>query len=159
MGYTKKIRRRRSKATGVAEEMRFVLKKLSAHTPTIHPEIWARWSEIVGVELAKRTCPRALYGKQLLLAVTNSAWMNELSFLKRSMLERLAEEIGPSVVKDIRFVLDPNMRQGTTIVPSPPKKKSLQKPLPESISSAIEKVQDGNLREIITRAAKASIES
>ena len=157
--FIKRIRRRRSKATGVSEEMRFVLKKLSANTPTIHPEIWARWTDIVGIDLAKRTCPRALHGKTLLLAVTNSTWMNELSFLKRSILERLAEEVGPTVVKDIRYVLDPHMKQPATVIPQPPPETTYSKTLPDAISAAIEKVHDTQLREIIERAAKANIKS
>ncbi len=155
--FWKKKRRRRSKTTPVREEMRSLLKKLSAHNPAIHPEIWARWTDIVGGELAKRTYPRALHGRTLLLAVASSAWMNELVFLKRSILERLAEEVGPNLVKDIRLVLDPAMKRPVTA--SLPARRTVvaDTPLPSVVTEAIQKVSDPILRETILKAARASI--
>jgi hypothetical protein len=140
--------------------MRRVLKNLCAKNPTVHPEIWSRWTDIVGVELARRTAPRALYGKTLHLAVASSAWMNELSFLKVMMIERLDEEVGPGVVREIRLILDPQMARPSTVPPPPPPPVSLENvPLPETIENAISNVADPTLKEFILKAARANIKT
>jgi hypothetical protein len=159
MEYKKRQRRRRhGNASPVSETMTSVLKKLGRHQPGIHPEIWSRWSEIVGPELAKRTIPEGFRNKTLILAVRSSAWLQELSFVKPRLLERLAEEIGPGVVTDIRLIQDPQLPVRPTPAAPPPKPQPEEsRPLPPEISNALDAVADETLRESARRAAQSNL--
>jgi hypothetical protein len=157
MSYPKQRRRRRGVLTGVSQEMTSVLRKLGTGNREIHPEIWARWHDIVGPDLAKRTLPRRLAGKTLLLAVSNSAWMHELSYLRTLIVERIAEEVGPNIVRAVRLVLATNMPMRPTLPPAPPPEPLPDTPLPEEIHQAVEKVADPLLKETLRKAAKANL--
>jgi predicted nucleic acid-binding Zn ribbon protein len=63
------------------------------------------WDAAVGPEVAKRARATAFRDGALVVEVTSSTWMNELTFLKPVILDRLAAELGPGVVRDIQFVM------------------------------------------------------
>jgi hypothetical protein len=157
MEFVRRTRKRHAKASRVGETVTSVLRKIGLKQPGIHPEIWSRWSEIVGPELAKRAIPEVLRGKTLILAVKSSSWLQELSFLKARLIERLAEEVGPNVVTDVRMVLDPELPIRPSLPPPPPMPETDDSPLPSEISSAVDGVQDLELRETIRRAAKSNL--
>lgn len=159
MEYKRRQRRRHGKASRIDETMTSVLKKLGRRQPGIHPEIWSRWSEIVGPELARRTIPEGFRNKTLILAVKSSVWLQELSFVKKRLLERLAEEIGPDVVTDIRLVQNSQLPFRPTSEPPPPPKPQIEdsRPLPLEISKALDAVTDDTLRESARRAARSNL--
>lgn len=74
-----------------------------------HPEIWSRWPQIAGREIARRAVPRSLRGGTLVLAVSSSVWMQELTYMKQRLLDAVADAVGPGVVRDVRLVLDPQV--------------------------------------------------
>jgi len=102
----KKPRRKRSLVTPLGAELTATVREMGRRQRFIHTEIWARWLAIVGSETYKRSFPKSFRGTTLIVGVANSTWMQELSFLERSLLDRLEEEVGAGVVKKIRFVLD-----------------------------------------------------
>ncbi|MCB0354398.1 MAG: DUF721 domain-containing protein [Bdellovibrionales bacterium] len=66
----------------------------------------SHWKEIVGEELAKRSRPERLRGKVLIVAVRNSAWAQEMSFLKNTILKRLNRFLDSDVeIEDVKFVV------------------------------------------------------
>ncbi len=155
----RKKRRRRGSVTDVRKELAQVLRQIGRDQRGVHPEIWARWSDIVGLNLGKRTFPRSLYRGTLVIAVSSSAWMNELAFLKRTLLERLAEEVGPKTVKEIKLVLDSSLQKPTpSDLPPPPEQEVVERPLPREIQTVVEGIRDETLREIVRRAARANID-
>lgn len=89
-----------------------VMRDMAGSLKHAHAELWARWRDVVGPETYRRSFPTALRGTALTVGVSSSAWMQELSFLKAAILDRIAEEIGPGVVTEIRFVLDPELDDG-----------------------------------------------
>jgi len=99
--------KRSGKLTPVSADLKSVLRRIGQGQSGVHPEIWARWSEIVGHDIAGRAFPRKLEGGVLTVAVSNSAWMQELSYLKPRLLDRFEEEVGKGVVAEIRLVLAP----------------------------------------------------
>jgi hypothetical protein len=126
----------------------------------VHPEIWARWSDIVGEDLARRALPRAFYNNTLILSVATSAWLQQLTYLKAVLLERFDEEIGPDVVKDIRLNLDPAFVRGCEADEQNERPaQAADSPLDPDMHSAIQKIEDPELRESIERAARASLAS
>ena len=104
-------RRKESRVSSLAAEVVPVLRQIGSGQRDVHPEIWARWNSIVVERVSRRAIPRALRGKTLVVGVASSSWLQELSYLKQTLLDRCADEVGPSVVKDIKLVLDPAIGQ------------------------------------------------
>lgn len=65
----------------------------------------ARWPEIVGEALAAHVVPGALRAGVLSLHADAPAWAAELRWLRADVLRRLAEVLGPGVVRDLRVVV------------------------------------------------------
>jgi predicted nucleic acid-binding Zn ribbon protein len=67
-----------------------------------------RWSEVVGTELASRSQPDRYERGILWVAVSGSAWAQELRMIKPHILNKL-DEIGgeKSLITDVRFGVRP----------------------------------------------------
>jgi hypothetical protein len=64
------------------------------------------WVEIVGERVAQRAWPSGLRKGTLFVRVANSAWMQELSFLREAIARAAAEHVGPPIlVKEVRLHL------------------------------------------------------
>jgi len=69
------------------------------------------WSEIVGPDLARRSQPDRFERGTVWVAVTGSAWAQELRMIKDRILERLCEVSGErDLFKDVRFGVRPIVR-------------------------------------------------
>ncbi len=151
-------KRRKGKLSRLDANLRPVLRQMGKRQRGVHPEIWARWCDIVGQDLAQRVIPRSLFGNTLTVAVASSSWMQHMTYIKPALLDQLAEEIGPTVVKEIRFTLDHTLahhqRRNHTIKKPPSAPAEV---LPLEIASATNGIKDKSLREIMEKAAKASL--
>jgi len=65
--------------------------------------IWDIWQEVVGPQIADKTRPETLRNAVLVVSVSSSVWMQELSFMKQKILDRLQQNLAPGMVRDIRF--------------------------------------------------------
>jgi hypothetical protein len=63
----------------------------------------ALWPVIVGEVTAARTRPLHVNRGTLVVAVASSAWATQLSLLKSRYLEAFAREVGPNVVRNLRW--------------------------------------------------------
>ena len=63
------------------------------------------WSETVGPRLARRTRAVEYRDGTLIVEVEGSAWMHEVGFLKRELVERINARLGAAVVREVRLVL------------------------------------------------------
>jgi len=63
-----------------------------------------RWNEIVGDRIASRTKALRYENGRLFVEVCNSTWIQELSFLQRSITRRLNAAIGRNTIRSIHFV-------------------------------------------------------
>jgi len=62
------------------------------------------WPEIVGEAVAARTKPECIRAKALVVRVSNSAWAQELSFLKEDILAKLKTYLSKEeLVEDVTF--------------------------------------------------------
>ena len=59
----------------------------------------ARWQEIVGAEIAAHCRPERLEDGTLTCVAESTAWATQIRMLSRTILERLAAEIGAGVVR------------------------------------------------------------
>lgn len=72
-------------------------KKIMEHTAI------SKWSQIVGERISKETQPLGVRGGKLFLWVENSSWRNELTFMKKEIINRLNRSLGEKVIRDIIF--------------------------------------------------------
>ncbi len=70
-------------------------------------KIWEVWEEIVGPQIAAHAWPERFMGKDMLVVVvSDSVWMQQLSLQRQLFLERLNACLDTDTkIKDIRFVL------------------------------------------------------
>lgn len=142
--------------SSLSTELTSAMRSMGENARYIHPEIWARWFQIAGEQIYQKTFPRMYKHKILTISVTNSAWMQELSFMRPQLLDRLADQVGPNVVLEIRFVLDTSVGKNRhPVVKETP--KPLQEANPERLSKelmdAANNIDDPELALIIKRAA------
>ena len=136
-----------------------VLRDLAGTRPKAHSEIWARWLSVVGPEMYRRSFPVALRGTTLLVGVSSSSWLQELSFLKSAILDRIAEEIGPGVVTEITLVLDPQLaaEDAAAAPANAPVKPARTVALEPALGAEIDRIADPELRTAVERAIRASL--
>ncbi len=76
--------------------------------------VLANWELLVGPELAAHCAATSLVDGQLELVAESSAWATQLRLLTRTLIGRLAEQVGPDVVRSIvvRGPVQPDWRKG-----------------------------------------------
>lgn len=76
------------------------------------------WAEIVGPELARRSQPDRFERGTVWVAVTGSAWAQELRMIKDRILDRLREASGEKdLFKDVRFGVRPIVQGAEEVEP------------------------------------------
>jgi len=73
------------------------------------------WRDVVGARIAARTTPVRFWRGVLTVEVVDSTWLHEISFLRRTIVEKLNAEIGQPVVESVHLVLaatDPRPQRG-----------------------------------------------
>jgi predicted nucleic acid-binding Zn ribbon protein len=63
------------------------------------------WDAIVGAHLAQVARPLRIDAHTLWVAVKSHAWMQELTFHKRTILQRLNERVGEERFREVRFTV------------------------------------------------------
>ena len=63
------------------------------------------WPTLVGLRVARRTRAVAFRDGTLHVEVEGSAWMQELGYLKRELVQRINQGLGGEHVRDVRFTL------------------------------------------------------
>ncbi|MGH3133008.1 MAG: DUF721 domain-containing protein [Gaiellaceae bacterium] len=124
-------------------------------------EITAAWPEAVGEAVARQAWPlRVGRDGTLHVATTSSTWAFELDRLSPEIEARLAGLVGPSAPTKLRF------RVGPVPEPAGPADERLggsEEPLrttPETAAAAAAaaaEIEDPELRELVARAARASL--
>jgi hypothetical protein len=116
----------------------------------------SEWTRIVGPRIAARTRVGGLRRGTLTIKVASSAWSNELSFLKPSLIAKLVQ--AGHDISDIRFTVD-NIAGAPPARPAHPgARPEASAPLPPELLARLERVEDPNLRAAIAAAARASLE-
>jgi hypothetical protein len=64
-------------------------------------KIWLVWAAAVGKQIAAKAHPVSFRDGILTVAVSSPPWMQQLTFLKKGILEKLNERIGRDLVRDI----------------------------------------------------------
>jgi len=98
-----------------------------------------RWVEIAGEAIARNARPIKIEKKKLILNVSNAAWMNELSYLKADLIEKINSMAGGGLVEDIIMRVGRNK----PVLPEKPiKKEKPLEPLPEPLPDELQKAEE-----------------
>lgn len=122
-------------------------------------EIWRIWPEVVGPVVACRAQPLRIINGTLTVAVSGGPWMQELSFLKGMMKERLNNRLGGEVVREI--VLRSGRVDVASDSPQEPElpRRSLAPEELEFIQRQAADISDPETREAFAALMRASLES
>lgn len=96
--------RRQASAADVLQQF---LKKRGLDKDIERHQIFVQWRALVGDKVANSVMPHRLDKRGTLwVHVSNSAWMHQVTVMKRDLLERIHHELGPkSGIKELRFVM------------------------------------------------------
>jgi len=106
------MRKSRSKGipTRVDDIIKRVMKNLDIPEETaLRGRALNSWKLIAG-DAASHSEPLRFQGGVMVVSVSSSGWMNELSMRKNELLRRLERDVGEGVVKDIRFQMERERR-------------------------------------------------
>ncbi|MCX7926236.1 MAG: DUF721 domain-containing protein [Fimbriimonadales bacterium] len=78
-------------------------------------EALARWSDIVGKQIAQVARPVRVDADTLWVAVKSHAWAQELNFQKGTILRRLNERAGEERFKELRFTVRASLPTGVVV--------------------------------------------
>ncbi len=70
-------------------------------------EIWRVWKEVVGQTYAEHSQPSKIRKKELTVTVTDAIWLQELTFQKEIILEKINGKLGRKAVNSIRVAVGP----------------------------------------------------
>lgn len=85
-----------------ADLMGEVLARLGGHGRAREFRVFECYAQVVGDTLRSRTQPERLVGTTLFVRVQSSALGHELTLLRGEILARIAEELGPDLVRELR---------------------------------------------------------
>lgn len=145
------------------ERLRSILesafKSLEIDAPLKSYSIWGAWREIVGEAVALQSQPCWIRNQILFIEVSHPTWMQQLQFLKPTLLEKVNTYIGEPLIHDIRFRLGKisPVSQPTAETDSW-KEEELGEETLKRIEILLQEIKDGevrkSLRELLIKGAK-----
>lgn len=125
-------------------------------------EITARWPEVVGDAVARQAWPlRLARDGTLHVAATSATWAFELDRLAPEILARLGAAIGDSAPSKLAFKVGPVPEPGSAAdapVEATPGVSVVDPETAREAQSAASAIEDPELRELVARAARASLQ-
>lgn len=81
-------------------------------------QIWERWAELAGPELAPHGQPLSVRDGTLTIEVDNAVWMHKLSYIKTDIIEKINAFLTHEKVSEIFMTLksedeDPEAKKGS----------------------------------------------
>lgn len=89
----------------VARVLSRVLRDLGLEQDVLGWRAVHEWARIVGPRVASHTRAIACRNGTLHVEVEGSAWMHELGFLKRNLIEQINRQLEGEPVRDVRFLM------------------------------------------------------
>jgi hypothetical protein len=109
-------------------------------------KIWLVWDAAVGKQIAGKARPVSFREGILTVAVVSAPWMQQLTFLKQGMIEKLNERLGTDLVHDI--FLKAGLQEAKTSAPKPGGREArrLTSEEVERVATQTETIRDDELR-------------
>lgn len=96
-------------AIGLASGVERVLKRLGLEQANKLSSMAQDWPSIVGKQVGRHSRPGMLRGKELVVYVDSSVWLNELKrFGSGTILSNLQQYLGNRQITSLRWQLDPD---------------------------------------------------
>jgi predicted nucleic acid-binding Zn ribbon protein len=78
-----------------------------------------RWREVVGTEMADHCTPETFEEGVLVVRTDSTSWATQVRLLVPQLLARLAKDVGPNVVREVKVLgpVGPGWRRGNRSVP------------------------------------------
>lgn len=89
---------------GIADVLGVVSEELGWTQPLAQHEIFARWADIVGPDIAEHSAPSALDAGVLTVRCDSTAWATQLGFLRHDLVKQLHTELPAAEVESLRFI-------------------------------------------------------
>jgi len=153
--------KQRSKPLLVGKLLKSLLERRHLSKPLRLYRVQHLWSTLVGEATAGRSRPTSLKEGVLFVAVADSTWLQELTYLKAEILEAVQSALSAQAVTALRF----HVRAGAAselpaVDPAPaPEADPLQAPLAPEVAQALEELEvdleaidNSELRRSIRRA-------
>jgi predicted nucleic acid-binding Zn ribbon protein len=129
-------------------------KRLGLESRLLELRLQHEWRDIVGEPIGSHTWPAQIRFKKLSLVVRNSVWLQQLTFLKPSLLAKLNEAVGTELIKEI--VLRVGEIPVPAATPSDGRATDGKSPETEAVRAEaaghVSAIQDPGLRERFTSA-------
>jgi len=135
------------------------LKTLEIDVPLKTYSILGVWNEIVGESVAEHSQPRSIRNRILFVDVSHSTWMQQLQFLKPTLLGQVNAFLGEALIQDIRFKLG----KVSPTLPASPKillreNEPLDQETLDRMEGLLQEIDDEevqrSLREVLIKGAK-----
>jgi len=124
--------------TRIGADLKETLRALGIEGPAREAMAIGLWSEVVGETIAAATLAVGIHGGILEVRARSSAWAQELSFHKRSILRRLNERLGGAVVTDFRCHVGAVASASRVEEPAPiPHEEIAGMPVPDDVEQRI----------------------
>ena len=68
-----------------------------------HGWITGHWDKLVGIKIAEHTHPEKIENGIIYVACDNSNWGTQLRYLQRPILQKIAEQVGPNVITQLKI--------------------------------------------------------
>ncbi len=96
-----------NKPTPIAELLAHILGNNPRHEKKMRQyQLWSQWSVVVGEAIAAKAQPLRMQDTTLLIGVTSSAWVQELSMMKPRLLAKIHTVLDPALCTDLRFIVE-----------------------------------------------------
>ncbi|MDO8493906.1 MAG: DUF721 domain-containing protein [Deltaproteobacteria bacterium] len=68
-------------------------------------ELWEKWEEVVGANIARHAKPSKWQSDQLIVETTDSCWLQELRMMEEELLEKIKKSYPNLKIRGIRWKL------------------------------------------------------
>ncbi|MBI5198170.1 MAG: DUF721 domain-containing protein [Nitrospirae bacterium] len=97
----------KSKLTPVSGILARVIRQYGLEGKFREHQLLQEWSGIVGETIARHTRPEEIRFKKLHLVVDSSAWMQQLTFFKKEIIDKVNAAFKSEMVREIRMKVGP----------------------------------------------------
>lgn len=94
---------KKEKLIPLKDIMSFILKNGNLPINSDDAEIWTTWEEAVGKAIAGHAKPTWIKKGCLRVTVTDAIWLQELEYVKETIIDKLNEKLGRKAVQRIDF--------------------------------------------------------
>jgi predicted nucleic acid-binding Zn ribbon protein len=121
-------------------------KRLGLQTHLFEVRLQQQWRAIIGEPVGSHTWPVQVRFKKLYLIVRNSVWLQQLTFLKPTLLAKVNEQAGSELITDIAFRVGEIPDARTAAPASQPQQQPVNEAAVVEANAHAAAVQDPDLR-------------